>query len=193
MQVIEVAASCYYPPSSSKSIYPIHFQDAINFVGDNETQFKGDVDFDFAHLTQALFDEKALELEAKATTIEHSPKATGKRQAARITKFSRPCSLSIIIYGPMDLFEEVGSFLEERDIFLQDPVGCKRNVPYCNPHRLPLDGAPPKMTADLEKPSLLSVVAEDIDTRPELLDTLNSQQDLAETEQPRSIRTSLAR
>lgn len=44
--------------------------------------------------------------------------------------------LSVIIYGPKSLADDLGNFLDACGICLQDPVGCDRNVPYLNPHRL---------------------------------------------------------
>jgi hypothetical protein len=188
-----VAASCYCSSASSKDSYPVYFKDGVKFVDADRAEFKGEVDSDFAHLTQALFDESALELEATATRTDDSTKAAGKGPAHRLPKFARPFRLNITIYGPTSLFEEIGSFFDEHDVYLQDPVGSDRNVPYCNPHRLPWDGVPEKMTGDFAKPPLHPVIVDDVATRPELLDALNSSQDFAEAEQPISIRTPLAR
>jgi hypothetical protein len=45
-------------------------------------------------------------------------------------------SLSVIVYGALDLFESIGDLFEKNDLFLQDPIGCDRAVEYRNPHRL---------------------------------------------------------
>ncbi|KAM0511546.1 hypothetical protein ACHAPE_009799 [Trichoderma viride] len=42
----------------------------------------------------------------------------------------------MILFGPHSLFEDVGSFFEEYNLYLQDPVGCSQNVLYRNPHKL---------------------------------------------------------
>ena len=44
--------------------------------------------------------------------------------------------LSVILYGPLRNFDEVGEYLDNCEIYLQDPKGCDRNVRYRNPHRL---------------------------------------------------------
>jgi SWI/SNF-related matrix-associated actin-dependent regulator of chromatin subfamily A3 len=94
----------------------------------------------------------------------------------------------------MELFEEIGTFFQEYDLYLQDPIGYKRNVRYCNPHRLRSpDTALTKFTSDLAKQLAHGVEMEDVDTLPELLDVLNSQEDLPETPQPRLIKTTLAK
>ena len=149
---------------------------------------------DFTYLTSALLDEKALELEASSSIPEDSSKSVGKAKSQRFPTLSRRCLLNIIIYGPIELFEDVGSFFEDYDLYLQDPVGCKQNLRYCNPHRLPLlDTSVTKFTSDVGKQLTHVVEMEDVDNLPELLDILNSQEDLPETPQPRSIKTTLAK
>ena len=53
-------------------------------------------------------------------------------------KPSQPQSatLCVVIYGAFHLFEDVGQFLEDEKVYLQDPIGCNRIVEYRNPHRL---------------------------------------------------------
>ncbi|KAL1624893.1 hypothetical protein SLS54_003617 [Diplodia seriata] len=60
-------------------------------------------------------------------------------------------SLNAIIYGPYNLFEDVGKFTQDCDIYLQDPMECVYNVPYVNPHRLSRAERPP-MTFELSRP-----------------------------------------
>ncbi|KAK7703168.1 alpha-1,6-mannosyltransferase [Botryosphaeria dothidea] len=58
--------------------------------------------------------------------------------------------LDAIVYGPYGLFEDVGDFTQECNLYLQDPVGCICNLPYINPHRLPKAEQLP-MTYDLPR------------------------------------------
>ncbi|EXJ71754.1 uncharacterized protein A1O5_05564 [Cladophialophora psammophila CBS 110553] len=44
--------------------------------------------------------------------------------------------LNAIIYGPRELGQGIGDFLVKCKMFLQDPLGCDRDVPYLNPHLL---------------------------------------------------------
>lgn len=149
---------------------------------------------DFIYLTNALFDEKALELEASSSILEDLSKSAGKGKSQRFPTLSRLCLLNIIIYGPIELFEDVGSFFQDYDLYLQDPVDCKQNVRYCNPHRLPLlDTSVTKFTSDVGKRLARVVEMEDVESLPELLDILDSQEDLPETPSPRSIETPLAK
>lgn len=150
---------------------------------------------DFTYLTGALLGESTLELEANSSVSEAPSKSLSRGKIQRFSASSRPCSLNIIIYGPVELFEDIGSFFQDHDIFLQDPVGCERNVRYFNPHRLPsLDPMLIKFTFDLTAKPLSHVVElDDVDSRPKLLDILNSQEDLTEKSQPRLVRTMLAK
>ncbi|KAF4311501.1 SNF2-related protein [Botryosphaeria dothidea] len=58
--------------------------------------------------------------------------------------------LDAIVYGPYGLFEDVGDFTQECNLYLQDPVGCICNLPYINPHRLSKAEHPP-MTYDFPR------------------------------------------
>ena len=59
--------------------------------------------------------------------------------------------LQVILYGPKRLADDVGDFIAKCGYYLQDPLGCARNVPYLNPQRLSsLDGCLP-MTFDLQQ------------------------------------------
>ena len=101
-------------------------------------------------------------------------------------------ALTIIVYGPLDLFDDVGDFFQTCDMYLQDPVGCDRNVRYCNPHRLSgLDVEAP-MTLDLD-PVHQHMHISEISGKIDLLEALNAPIDLLETESPPALVTSLLR
>lgn len=99
-------------------------------------------------------------------------------------------SLSAIIYGPKSLADDMGDFLDACGICLQDPVGCDRNVPYLNPHRLssmdehlPLtfqlaEAAPQYIDAPVSPPS-------------SLLSGLETTEALPMAENPRGLKTAL--
>ena len=146
-----------------------------------------------ARLIQALLDEPALQIEVRCT-IESDGQQTRKsrRPLARMI----PCVLSIILYGPMELFEEIGEFFQDYDMYLQDPRACTREVKYYNPHRLSsadLESCP--MTSDVGRVGFLEAGTDLLDAPapPDLLALLNSQGDLAETDQSTVIKTSLER
>ncbi|OCL00503.1 uncharacterized protein K441DRAFT_651441 [Cenococcum geophilum 1.58] len=104
----------------------------------------------------------------------------------------RAAALTIIVYGPLDLFDDVGDFFQTCNMYLQDPVGCDRNVRYCNPHRLSgLDVEAP-MTLDLDSAHRHMHISE-ISGNIDLLEGLNAPINLPETESPPALVTSLFR
>ena len=57
--------------------------------------------------------------------------------------------LGATIYGPKRRSGDVGDFLNQAGCYLDDPVGCDRNVPYMNPQCLFTLHETPPMTFDL--------------------------------------------
>lgn len=139
-------------------------------------------------MVQGLLEEDTLQLHVSCTLDSDS---TAKRPAfgAQV-----PCVLEISVYGPWDLFEQIGLWFQEYDVYLQDPRTCHLDVKYCNPHKLSLD--------DLESCPLVSEITsrkaglaymQDIAVRPDLLDILSGQNDLEEASRPSVIKASLHR
>ncbi|KAH6974576.1 SNF2 family N-terminal domain-containing protein, partial [Ilyonectria sp. MPI-CAGE-AT-0026] len=184
---------CQLSLCSSLLSYPVNFTDNEHFTGIEHSDLKGKLSSELTYITIALRGDDALELEVNCSMPDNSDSSAPKGQLRRRPGLSTQCSLDIIIYGPMELFDDIGSFFEEYDIYLQDPVNCKRNVRYCNPQRLSVDPSAVKFTSELGSQVAHAVVINDLETRPEFLDILCSQQDLAETAQPGPIRTVLRR
>ncbi|WDK10480.1 WD domain-containing protein [Colletotrichum graminicola] len=106
------------------------------------------------------------------------------------------------LYGQGSHSDDISLFIDQCNelledqpkLYLQDPVGCDRNVPYCNPQRLPpLDPTTYPHTLDLEQKRQSFVELEDLEPPPELLELLDSQEDLPEALQPPAIATPLKR
>jgi hypothetical protein len=57
--------------------------------------------------------------------------------------------LGVTIYGPRRRLSEVGDVMTQIGCYLNDPVGCDRNVPYVNPQCLFSLHEQPPMTFDL--------------------------------------------
>lgn len=101
-------------------------------------------------------------------------------------------SLCTIIYGPFQVFDAVGAFVSQCELYLQDPLHCNRNVPYRNPHLLSgLDKDTP-MTLYFSRPRVVVEVEEKL-SRPDLFSLLKSEDPLPETEAPPALRTMLYR
>lgn len=163
----------------------------------------GEINLDYLFLTEALLEEPRLELQILCTLlVDPPPRATTNGRRPRALGRTRRSSLNIILYGPADLSGPIFDFVQECNdhlddetkIYLQDPVGCDRNVPYCNPQRLPpLDSSRQDFTFDLAGKLLLPVHTEELQPLPELLELLDSQEDLPEATQPPAISTALKR
>ncbi|KAM0461239.1 hypothetical protein ACHAPV_004557 [Trichoderma viride] len=97
----------------------------------------------------------------------------------------------MILFGPQNLFDDVGSFFDEYNLYLQDPVGCSQNVLYRNPHKLSTESGLDIWTFNLDNDLAAPVSVGNAPTRLDSIDLLNSQQDWAETQQPGSIRTKM--
>lgn len=104
------------------------------------------------------------------------------------------CSLDVTVYGSIEYFETIGSWFQDYEVYLQDPRTCDLDVKYCNPHRLSFEQLDdnPLLSEFVERTTSL-IHLQAIGDRPDLLDILNSQNDLEETSQPAFIRSSLHR
>ncbi|KAH8652844.1 SNF2 family N-terminal domain-containing protein [Ilyonectria robusta] len=200
--LVGIPGTCRRRALAETSGYPIKLETPESFVGTKDPNLKGDVSPDSTYLTTALLEELTLELQVACTVSIDPPKLMSNGKPLRVSGLTSKCSLDIILYGPIELSDAICTFIEEcneyledqRKLYLQDPVGCDRNVRYCNPHRLPpLDPECIQFTFDLAHKRQNLVELEDIEPRPELMEILNSQEDLPEALQPPAIATSLER
>ncbi|KAG7404212.1 Helicase-like transcription factor [Fusarium oxysporum f. sp. rapae] len=171
--------SARYRPSFNYSLseFSVKLLDAENFIGSDDASIEGKVSYEFTHLTSALFGQSELVLEITCSTLDNPSKPGPQMSGKRIPGYSSQCTLDIIIYGSSDLSQDVGSFFEEYELYLQDPIN--------------LNPSDVKYTFDLGKSTVPLATTIDINDDPELLDIIFSHQDLAEATQPRSIRTPL--
>lgn len=159
------------------------------FAGADHPTVMGIIDPQHGPLIHGLLSETSLRLCATCTIETQYIPRQSKSVSSQV-----PCTLSITVYGPLDLLDEIGDWFQLQNVYLQDPVVYHLDVPYCNPHRLSL--------VDLGScPRLVDVVAEssrllhfqDVPQRPDVLDIITGQDDLDETEPPEAIRASLHR
>lgn len=146
-------------------------------------------------LSRVLRDDDSIQLQVYL--VPSTSQNTGhSRSKPRGKKTAQPraknMTLSIILYGSMDIFESVGDFLSRCSEFLQPPLRCDRNVPYCNPQSLAGKDGNPTMTYQLQgvgPNSTIESVAQDADPSAALENEDNS----PETEAPAAIKSSLYR
>jgi hypothetical protein len=162
-------------------------------MGVSNENFRGRVQPGYLHITNALIEEENLELQIQyvaAPSVAPTNDSASNNANQDQLQPPRP-SLFITMYGPMELYDEIGEFFQSNDIFLQDPANCSRIVRYCNPHRL--SSADPnnyQWTSELS-PGHLMLEMKDISAGPDIIDLLDSEVDLAETPQPPAIETLL--
>lgn len=115
----------------------------------------GSIDSHCTKIFRVLQIEEAIEYQAyvvvsplQGAEIGLNRNKYGRRQTSQLQV--KTCTLCVIWYGPMDRFEDIGSFFSKCAEYLQSPLRCDRNVPYRNPQSLSgRDGNPP-MTHQLQ-------------------------------------------
>lgn len=141
----------------------------------------GSLDDTAAKALSKLVQEETVHIELMANATSDQCLRRNKKQ---IVAFA-----SAIIYGPEDLADDVGDFLDKCNYYLQDPFGCKHNVPYTNPHCLANLFEDSVMTFDLQQPkengAKFSLSAS--------LKALETGDGLPEFDQPAALKTELCR
>ncbi|RYP39262.1 hypothetical protein DL768_010727 [Monosporascus sp. mg162] len=171
--------------------FPAQLKSSDHFVTAGNPQISGRiVKEQQVNMLQDLLDEPSITLQLHCNPNVGEDLKLG-RGGDRIMR--RSCTLSITIFGTMDLFEDIGIFFQEYRMYLQDPRGCDRDVKYCNPHRL--------SWTDLESTVLVSDLKVQANALP--LKEVNQQQDplellildwnLNEAGQPSCVKTTLAK
>ncbi|KAF6812281.1 DNA repair protein rad5 [Colletotrichum musicola] len=132
-------------------------------------------------------------IEVEAHCIVRDEFSTGSRKRKYGQEQSCPCMISLIVYGPLAMFDEVGDFFEKWEAYLQNPRNCARSVKHCNPHHLSWTNLESSaLTSDLKDESQPgSPQMEAFDSPPDLLEILNAEEMISEAEQPRGICTPL--
>ncbi|XDG07064.1 hypothetical protein ABKA04_006679 [Annulohypoxylon sp. FPYF3050] len=140
-------------------------------------------------MIQGLLDEPSLDLHVNCV-LNMQPT---KNKPSHNSKLSQ-CMLEITVYGPLDLYDEIGSWFQEYEIYLQDPRTCHLDVKYYNPHRLSSDDLKscPLVSEMIDLASSL-IPLKQITQQTDMLDVLCHSTDLEETPQPAAIRATLKR
>ncbi|KAM4067309.1 DNA repair protein RAD5A [Hirsutella rhossiliensis] len=127
---------------------------------------------------------------AREDTVHLQLMAEAARSQSSTSHSKRIVALaSVIVYGPRDLADDVGGFLDQCRYYLQDPISCEHNVPYINPHCLPGLSEHPINTFDLEQPHGLGHYF----SASASLRALEAADGLPELEQPAALKTELRR
>jgi SWI/SNF-related matrix-associated actin-dependent regulator of chromatin subfamily A3 len=125
--------------------------------------------------------------------LEFLPGGSTRQNGRRRGKSSQSWFLNIIVYGREGLEEKVGEYLSKRKMYLQDPLGCERCVPYRNPHIIQPDSGETVMTGSFDS-ALGNIEIERLEAGPDLLAQLMEDDiPLPETEAPDVVKTTLFR
>jgi hypothetical protein len=194
-QVAGIPGQCEMPTGCDQATLSaqlaVDLKTAREFVCPSVGNLKGSVSIEHGQLLQAILDETSLRIQVTCIPDDRN---NGARKTVGLLPRLIACSLSIILYGPKELFEEIGTFFQDYDIYLQDPLDCDLNVRYCNPHRLSsTDLSLCPMTHDLQTNILEAFEIQPTSCHSALLDMLDPQEDLPEASQPAEIRTQLER
>ena len=189
MQIIGVKAeirglSCISPLTT----LPVCLVSAKAFTLRGQPEAQGHIHYSYYQPLKALMEEDDIEIQIFCTIDEQQKSLTKNNVYAQLTD----CRLSIIIYGPDELFEGIGNFFQHHGLFLQDPLGCDRNVVYRNPHRLSsTDPARCPFTFELDQPQPQDHLG-DVQIVDDILEALNTESNLKEAEEPSGLRTELS-
>ena len=122
--------------------------------------------------------------------VQCLPQSSSQAHNRRKGRPSRIWFLNVIIYGTVAIEDAVDQYLSRNRAYLQDPIDCKRNVLYRNPHMISHDGK--VLMTDSFKASVSSLEIERLSVGPDLLAQLMAEQSpLPETEPPDVVTTSL--
>lgn len=191
-QIPNINAKCHrLGRSNIPQTFTVDLVSSEQFIStDKDIGIRGKIPPEHGHMIQGLLGESSLDLEVSCSIATPNGSAHSDKSIMQLS-----CSLAITLYGQVELFDDIGNWLEEYDIHLQDPISVgKQDVKYCNPHRLSVE--------DIDSCALVSTCVSQnsrlsslqiIEDRPEFLDILSSHADLEETPQPKAVRTSLQR
>ncbi|UZP43118.1 hypothetical protein NXS19_010934 [Fusarium pseudograminearum] len=171
--------------------FPVELQGSTRFSGKDLTNVSGHISPDYSQMIQELLDETYLELHVSCITDGFRSVNAQKPPRGPSTI---SCSLEISVYGPLEVFEELGTWFEHYQVYLQDPRECHQEVRYCNPHRLSTDDITScPLLSDVISQSSNYLQFELISQQSDLLDELCSHDNLEEAPQPSVIKRELKR
>ena len=171
------------------SPFPIRLDSSTSFSTGEYPELRGRILAESGQMIQGLLGDKTLTLFASCTIEKET---SSRKSLRRLTQSS--CVLDATIYGPIELFEQIGVWFQDQDLYLQDPILCHMDVKYCNPHRLSSEKLESlSLVSEVVSQSSSLVYLQDISRRPDLLDILSCHDNLPEARQPALIKSELKR
>ncbi|KAH8648716.1 P-loop containing nucleoside triphosphate hydrolase protein [Tricladium varicosporioides] len=161
------------------STFSVQIEFSNRFSARDGIRIEGRIPTEYGEMIQGLIDEPTVTLHVSCVVDD---KPTAKKPSHKFELL--PCVLEITVYGSLEIFEEIGTWFQGYEIYLQDPRSCHMEVKCCNPQRLSahdLDTCP-LLSKAVATRSVLDL--QDIVQRPDPLDILSSHIDLEESPQP---------
>ncbi|KAI9708050.1 MAG: alpha-1,6-mannosyltransferase [Bogoriella megaspora] len=155
---------------------------------ENDGSNIGTIEPEIAKAIRVLCEYPDIELQLQCTIKTAALRPLRKRSPRANSNYH--AELSVIIYGALRRFDDLGDYLEKCGLYLQDPDGCKYNVAYRNPHRL--SGMDEKSPMTIEQAALNDQTEQEAHSvANDFLNLLVPQQFLAEAEMPWPVKTVL--
>jgi hypothetical protein len=189
LRSLPVAPVAVDPSYRFSRITPVIVQESRVLVANDPPLQIGNLDEWTAEVLATLSRQDGLVLKCRANLKQSAHARTDR--APFVTK-QTPIELAVILYSPIEYFEEVGNFLLKCNLYLQDPDGCDRFVRYRNPQSLwGMDDNEVRMTqtATID----IKCDFESFHNTSDLLKGLEYEQELTEANQPSALRTTLHR
>ncbi|KAI0883701.1 SNF2 family N-terminal domain-containing protein [Annulohypoxylon maeteangense] len=167
--------------------FPVRLNSPGMFSLEGKEDMSGRIQSAHSQMIHGLLEEQTLELHVNCVLNTHSAKTKSFRKSKLL-----PCILEITVYGPLDLYDEIGSWFQEYEIYLQDPRICHLDVRYYNPHRLSSDNLESHtLVSEVINKNLALIPLQHVVEQTDMLDVLSNSADLEETPQPEAIRATL--
>jgi hypothetical protein len=161
---------------------------STRFTSKEYSFIRGHIQPEHSQMLQGLLEEESLVIHIVCIIGD---KTSSKKRARSVAL--QPCTLELSVYGPKDLFDDIGSWFQDYEIYLQDPRICHLEAKYCNPQRLSSDnlGTSPLVSEVVTR--TLVLMPKEVPELHDFLELLSSHVDLEETPQPSAIRATLER
>jgi hypothetical protein len=168
------------------SWFPVDLNSPSHFSSNKDISVTGQIQNEHCSMIETLLQDGTIIM-----TVACIPEVQSKGKTKTRSRLMLPCTLEITIYGPLDLFEEIGEWFQDCEVYLQDPDKYQLDAKYCNPQRMSsYDLSLCLMVSEVISRSLVLAPTE-IPAPLDYLDILSSQVELAETPQPSIIRANL--
>lgn len=178
----------YDRPSSGElpESFSVSLDSSTRFSSKEYNFIRGHIQPEHSQMLQGLLEEESLVIHIVCIIGDRAP---SKKRARSVTL--QPCTLELSVYGPKDLFDDIGSWFQDYEIYLQDPRICHLEAKYCNPQRLSSDNLSASPLVSEVVTRTLVLMPKEVPELHDFLELLSSHVDLEETPQPSAIRATL--